>query len=141
VYVIFVGVDFGRCAKLLHADDRPAGSRSAGRLALGACFIQKYQILTMKEPVVIWRRLWPGLRRGWRPSGRGQGRSIAIGSQVSGNFIMVCRAFENNAHVPGSFQIFIARLPPALYEARNTGRVGHVGSNHIDATLVASMCD
>lgn len=59
-------------------------------------------------------------------------------------FDQACRALENNAHVPRSFQILIPRLLPALFEVRNNRGVGHAGGdvdpNHMDATLVMSSC-
>lgn len=61
------------------------------------------------------------------------------------NFLTACRALENNSKVPRGFQILIPRLLPALYEVRNNRGVGHVGGdvdpNHMDATLVVSMCN
>ncbi len=61
------------------------------------------------------------------------------------NFLVACRALENNAHVPRSFQILIPRLLPALYEIRNNRGVGHVGGdvdpNHMDATAVLGMAN
>jgi hypothetical protein len=61
------------------------------------------------------------------------------------NFLIACRALENNSQVPRGFQIFIPRLLPALYEVRNNRGVGHAGGdvdpNHMDATLVVSMCN
>ncbi len=62
-----------------------------------------------------------------------------------GNFVLACRALENNAKVPRSFQILIPRMLPALYEVRNNRSVGHVGGdvdpNHMDAVAVLSMCN
>ncbi len=61
------------------------------------------------------------------------------------NFLNTCRGLENNGNVPRGFQILIPRLLPALYEVRNNRGVGHVGGdvdpNHMDATLVVSMCN
>ena len=61
------------------------------------------------------------------------------------DFVGACRALEANTHVPRSFQILIPRMLPALYEVRNMRGVGHVGGdvnpNHMDATLVLSMCN
>ena len=61
------------------------------------------------------------------------------------DFVSACRALEANAAVPRSFQILIPRMLPALYEVRNNRGVGHVGGdvnpNHMDATLVLSMCN
>lgn len=62
-----------------------------------------------------------------------------------GNFVMACRALEQNASVPRSFQILIPRLLPGLYEIRNNRGVGHVGGdvdpNHMDAVAVLSICN
>ena len=61
------------------------------------------------------------------------------------NFVVACRKLESNTGVPRSFQILIPRALPALYEVRNNRGVGHVGGdvdpNHMDATLVVSMCN
>jgi hypothetical protein len=61
------------------------------------------------------------------------------------NFPEACRKLEANKHVPRSFQILIPRILPALYEVRNNRGVGHVGGdvdpNHMDATLVVSICN
>ena len=60
------------------------------------------------------------------------------------NFVQACRALENNAHVPRSFQILIPRMLPGLYEVRNNRNVGHTGGdvdpNHMDSVVVLSMC-
>lgn len=59
-------------------------------------------------------------------------------------FDQACRALENNAHVPRSFQILIPRLLPALFEVRNNRGVGHAGGdvdpNHMDAVFVMTSC-
>lgn len=61
------------------------------------------------------------------------------------DFVSACRKLENNTSVPRSFQILIPRMLPALYEVRNNRGVGHAGGdvdpNHMDATLVISMCN
>lgn len=61
------------------------------------------------------------------------------------DMVSACRALESNTHVPRSFQILIPRILPALYEVRNNRGVGHVGGdvdpNHMDATVVVSMCN
>lgn len=60
-----------------------------------------------------------------------------------GNFVNACRALENNAGVPRSFQILIPRILPALYEIRNNRNVGHVGSDvdpdFMDSSAVLAM--
>lgn len=62
-----------------------------------------------------------------------------------GDFVSACRTLETYGHVPRSFQILIPRALPTLYEVRNNRGVGHVGGevdpNHMDATLVVSMCN
>ncbi len=59
------------------------------------------------------------------------------------NFVNACRALENNAGVPRSFQILIPRILPALYEIRNNRNVGHVGSDvdpdYMDSSAVLGM--
>lgn len=61
------------------------------------------------------------------------------------DFVGACRRLESNTNVPRSFQILIPRALPALYEVRNNRGVGHVGGdvdpNHMDATLVISICN
>jgi len=61
------------------------------------------------------------------------------------DFPSACRALESNANVPRSFQILIPRMLPSLYEVRNNRGVGHAGGdvdpNHMDATVVLSMCN
>ncbi len=61
------------------------------------------------------------------------------------DLVAACRALESNSHVPRSFQILIPRMLPALYEVRNNRGVGHSGGdvdpNHMDATVVVSMCN
>jgi hypothetical protein len=61
------------------------------------------------------------------------------------DFVSACRKLEGNSTVPRSFQILIPRMLPALYEVRNNRGVGHVGGdvdpNHMDATVVMSMCN
>jgi hypothetical protein len=61
------------------------------------------------------------------------------------NFVSACRKLEAATHIPRSFQILIPRALSALYEVRNNRGVGHVGGdvdpNHMDATLVISMCN
>ena len=61
------------------------------------------------------------------------------------DIVAACRGLEGNTHVPRSFRILIPRLLPALYEVRNNRGVGHVGGdldpNHMDATVVISMCN
>lgn len=61
------------------------------------------------------------------------------------NFLDACRQLEASTNVPHSFQILIPRALPALYDIRNNRGVGHAGgdvdSNHMDATLVLSMCN
>jgi hypothetical protein len=61
------------------------------------------------------------------------------------NLLTACRALESRTNVPRSFQILIPRALPTLYEIRNNRGVGHVGgdvdANHMDATLVLSMCN
>lgn len=69
--------------------------------------------------------------------------TFASAPNKPGNFVQACRALENNASVPRSFQILIPRMLPALYEVRNNRGVGHVGGdvdpNHMDATVVLGM--
>ena len=71
--------------------------------------------------------------------------TYAAAPSKPGNFVLACRALENNGNVSRSFQILIPRLLPALYEIRNNRNVGHVGgdvdSNHMDAVAVLSMCN
>jgi len=59
------------------------------------------------------------------------------------NFVVACRALENNAGIPRSFQILIPRMLPALYEIRNNRNVGHVGSDvnpdFMDSAAVLGM--
>ena len=61
------------------------------------------------------------------------------------DFPTACRALESNTLEPRSFQILIPRMLPALYEVRNNRGVGHAGGdvdpNHMDATVVLSMCN
>ena len=61
------------------------------------------------------------------------------------DFPTACKKLEANKGVPRSFQILIPRMLPALYEVRNNRGVGHVGGdvdpNHMDATVVLSMCN
>jgi hypothetical protein len=61
------------------------------------------------------------------------------------DFVSACRKLEASASVPRSFQILIPRMLPALYEVRNNRGVGHAGGdvdpNHMDATVVLSMCN
>ncbi|MGE0594661.1 MAG: hypothetical protein AB7G23_08945 [Vicinamibacterales bacterium] len=76
--------------------------------------------------------------------GNAKGRFAAKPSKPA-NFVQACRALENNAGQPRSFQILIPRLLPALYEIRNNRGVGHVGGdvdpNHIDATAVLTTAN
>lgn len=69
--------------------------------------------------------------------------SFAAAPQKPPNFVNACRALENHAHMPRSFQILIPRLLPALYEIRNNRSVGHVGGdvdpNHMDSTAVVGI--
>jgi hypothetical protein len=74
----------------------------------------------------------------------------AIGSYAAkpakpSDFVGACRKLEANKGVSRSFQILIPRMLPALYEVRNNRGVGHVGGdvdpNHMDATVVVSMCN
>jgi hypothetical protein len=100
------------------------------------------------------------LEHRWLPSELSGGRlsevvytileGFATGSYPSNsakpaNFVNACRALENHAHVPRSFQILIPRLLPGLYEIRNNRSVGHVGGdvdpNHMDAVAVLSICN
>ncbi len=71
--------------------------------------------------------------------------TYAAAPSKPGNFVLACRALENNGNVSRSFQILIPRLLPALYEIRNNRNVGHVGGdvdlNHMDAVAVLSMCN
>jgi hypothetical protein len=96
----------------------------------------------------------------WGPSELGGGKfceivySILVG-HASGSypaapakpndFPSACRALESNASEPRSFRILIPRMLPALYEVRNNRGVGHAGGdvdpNHMDATVVLSMCN
>ena len=66
-------------------------------------------------------------------------------AQQTKKFPDACRQLEANTRVPYSFQILIPRALPALYDIRNNRGVGHAGedvnSNHMDATLVLSMCN
>ena len=68
----------------------------------------------------------------------------ALSPSKQANFLAACRALENNANVPRSFQILIPRMLPALYEIRNNRSVGHTGGdvdpNHMDSVAVLSMC-
>ncbi len=61
------------------------------------------------------------------------------------DFPNACRALENKTSLPHSFRILIPRMLPALYDVRNNRSVGHVGGdvdpNHMDATVVLSMCN
>jgi len=61
------------------------------------------------------------------------------------DFPTACRKLEAYKSSPRSFQILIPRMLPALYEVRNNRGVGHAGGdvdpNHMDATLVMSMCN
>jgi hypothetical protein len=75
----------------------------------------------------------------------GHGKNAyATGPSKPANLVLACRALENNAHVPRSFQILIPRVLPALYEVRNNRNVGHTGGdvdpNHMDSVVVLSMC-
>lgn len=60
------------------------------------------------------------------------------------DFYSACRKLESNTTVSRSFQILIPRMLPALYEVRNNRGVGHTGGdvdpNHMDATVVLSLC-
>ena len=71
--------------------------------------------------------------------------TYAAGPSKPASFVQACRALENNAHVPRSFQILIPRMLPALYEVRNNRNVGHTGGdvdpNHMDSIVVLSMCN
>jgi hypothetical protein len=76
----------------------------------------------------------------------GQAKSAYAASPAKPrNFVGACRNFENNSHVPRSFQILIPRLLPALYEVRNNRGVGHAGGdvdpNHMDAVFVLTSCN
>lgn len=55
--------------------------------------------------------------------------AYALSPTKPANFVNACRALENNAGVPRSFQILIPRLLPALYEIRNNRNVGHIGGD------------
>jgi hypothetical protein len=61
------------------------------------------------------------------------------------DFPSACRTLESNTSVPHSFRILIPRMLPALYDVRNNRGVGHAGGdvdpNHMDATVVLSMCN
>ncbi len=61
------------------------------------------------------------------------------------DFVGACRALESNTAVPHSFRILIPRMLPALYDVRNNRGVGHSGGdvdpNHMDASVVLSMCN
>lgn len=60
------------------------------------------------------------------------------------NMVQACNALEQATDCPRSIRIQIPRIIIALYEIRNNRNVGHVGSdvdpNHMDATVVISMC-
>ncbi len=61
------------------------------------------------------------------------------------NMVDACKKLEQTAaSFPRSIQIQIPRMLVALYEIRNNRNVGHVGGdvdpNHMDATVVFSMC-
>ncbi len=98
--------------------------------------------------------------RRWRPSELSGGRlcevvytiinSYGTGSYPSvpskpKNFVLACRALEQNTQVPRSFQILIPWLLPALYEIRNNRNVGHVGGdvdpNHMDSVAVLTTAN
>lgn len=70
--------------------------------------------------------------------------SYAVAPSKPRAFDQACRALENHAHVPRSFQILIPRLLPALFEVRNNRGVGHAGGdvdpNHMDAVFVTTSC-
>ena len=61
------------------------------------------------------------------------------------DFVSACRALESRSNLPRSLQILVLRILPALYEVRNNRGVGHAGGdvqpNHMDATLVISVCN
>jgi hypothetical protein len=75
--------------------------------------------------------------------GYGAGTYASTPSKPS-DMVSACRKLEQNKSVPRSFQILIPRMLPALYEVRNNRNIGHVGGdvnpNHMDTTLVVSMC-
>jgi hypothetical protein len=76
----------------------------------------------------------------------GQAKDVYIAAPYKPkDFVGACRALENNAHSPRSFQILIPRLLPALFEVRNNRGVGHAGgdvdSNHMDATFVVTSAN
>ena len=74
--------------------------------------------------------------------GRAQGAYAAAPTKPR-DFVAACRALENQANVPRSFQILIPRMLPALYEIRNNRNVGHVGSDvdpdYMDSAAVLAM--
>jgi hypothetical protein len=72
-------------------------------------------------------------------------KAYASAPSKPSDFVSACRKLESNKGEPRSFQILIPRALPVLYEVRNNRNVGHVGGdvdpNHMDATLVVSMCN
>ncbi len=60
------------------------------------------------------------------------------------NFPEACKQLEQQSTTPRSMKILIPRMLPPLYEVRNNRNVGHVGGdvdpNHMDATVMLSMC-
>ncbi|WP_294289089.1 hypothetical protein [uncultured Sphingomonas sp.] len=60
------------------------------------------------------------------------------------NMVAACNALEQATAAPRAIRIQIPRILIALYEIRNNRNVGHVGAdvdpNHMDATVVISMC-
>lgn len=60
------------------------------------------------------------------------------------NMLSACTGLEQATSAPRSIRIQIPRMIVALYEIRNNRNVGHVGAdvdpNHMDATVVISMC-
>lgn len=75
-------------------------------------------------------------------NGHAQG-TYATAPSKPASFVNACRALENNAGMPRSFQILIPRILPALYEIRNNRNVGHVGSDvdpdYMDSSAVLAV--
>lgn len=70
--------------------------------------------------------------------------SLPASPKKPSNFPQACRNLESQTGLSRSFRILIPRMLPALYEVRNNRNVGHVGGevdpDHMDSTVVMSMC-
>lgn len=77
-------------------------------------------------------------------NGHRQGSSYPVVASKPADFAGSCRALENDASLPRSFRLLIARVLPVLYEVRNNRNVGHVGGdvdpNKVDAAFLCSVC-